>query len=308
VSFIEQQQLKDELSSLSLFIDSNIIAIDNIALGSSHLCYKVSTLTSTYFVQIIQQRVSQQAFHSFDFLVHVYQLGIAPKPLFSDQRYFITEFIEGVNLAQHAISTDDKVDITLPSLIKLHQSSFKNLPKLDFVARINELIMAAQLTAQQKRKIHPFVRLFKENNNSLKKGLLVPCHGDVNFANVLLNSNQPKDTVPGLLIDFEYVGLAELEFDLAMFIAINDLIAGQAVENVILKIAKQYQALSPYKLQPCVDKITNYLLLCFLMNGLWYQAKAIKDSSELMSKLAIEQFEQLDCLHLLTDALVQKMR
>jgi thiamine kinase-like enzyme len=87
----------------------------------------------------------------------------------------------------------------------------------------------------------------------------VVCHGDLNFTNVLHDNDNTA-----WLIDFECAQLAPPEFDLAMFIAVNN-IATQDITHIIAK----YCALMPTcRLNSSL--LHYYLLFSHLINGLWY--------------------------------------
>ena len=120
----------------------------------------------------------------------------------------------------------------------------------------------------------------------------VVCHGDLNFTNILHDNDNTA-----WLIDFECAQLAPPEFDLAMFIAVNN-IATQDITHIIA----EYSALMPTS-RLNKSLLHYYLLFSLLINGLWYLStmKPIDitkmENTEVENKvygLAIEQWSTFD--------------
>ena len=130
---------------------------------------------------------------------------------------------------------------------------------------------------------------------------LTLCHGDLNFNNLIVDQLSS-----GRLIDFESACLAEVEFDLAMLVAVNLLtdidlnhLVSQYREsrrNILLtnqSIKCQYQESDDVA---STKKVTRYLFFCYLINGLWY---LLEDNQlDVQSQLAYakQQFTQLQKL------------
>ena len=110
------------------------------------------------------------------------------------------------------------------------------------------------------------------------------CHGDINFTNILIDNKQRS-----WLIDFECAQLAPVEFDLAMFIAVNNIATDQVSELV-----NHYRKLVP-TYQPNEQLLTYYLLFSFYINGLWYfdNINGLEAGNELPA-LAIKQWSAFD--------------
>lgn len=105
------------------------------------------------------------------------------------------------------------------------------------------------------------------------------CHGDINWHNVIVDQNeQPK------LIDFECAVFAPFEYDIAMYIAINDV-----TQSELTEVLTWYRVNKPCSTKCAVslptlnnELIQYYLTSCYLLNGLWYlcQAQKLKGSTK----------------------------
>ena len=135
---------------------------------------------------------------------------------------------------------------------------------------------------------------------------LVLCHGDLNDENIRLSAEfEPSQlTEKTWLVDFECSSLAEAEYDVAMFLAINQL----SVSNID-EVVYRYKQHSTRPLNR--EKIRNYLACCYLINGLWYlemgseskQAKAFKEKARqqfvFFDQLALAEEKVVALLNLL---------
>ena len=106
----------------------------------------------------------------------------------------------------------------------------------------------------------------------------------MNLTNILLDNEQRP-----WLIDFECAHIAPGEFDLAMFIAINNL-----TSQHITQIVAEYMSLVP-SYRPNVDLLNYYILYSFYINGLWYFDNIDSlDPDNAMYALGIEQWSAFD--------------
>ena len=122
----------------------------------------------------------------------------------------------------------------------------------------------------------------------------VMCHGDVNFSNIIIDQHSKP-----WLIDFECAAIGNVEFDIAMFIAINHL-----PDNYLEYIFDCYQKHNNVSISHSL--VQSYLACCYLINGLWYQGKSndIESGSNYLM-LANKQYKQFDLLNLSKKKLVK---
>ena len=222
---------------------------------------------------------------------------LTAKLYYVDNRILVSEFLTGQLLAETNLNTSEKLDWALQLSAKLHHLPVDNLQqvkRLNPIALITSFELAlsnkrATLSEQQqyclswcKNQLLPQLAVLPSSNSKLRL-----CHGDLNFYNLIIG----KDNGKGYLIDFESACLAEIEFELAMLIAINlldEVSAVQLVENY-QKHCQSNTELSPIK-------VTRYLFLSFLINGLWYLLADNQLSQEKQLQLAEQQFWRLEKL------------
>jgi thiamine kinase-like enzyme len=149
----------------------------------------------------------------------------------------------------------------------------------------NELATELSLIANRLNKlIAPLVQSIVQSSSTN----IVCCHSDINFSNVLIDANQQL-----WLIDFEYACEAPAEFDIAMFMAIN---------NIPLTLFDEVIGLYEDKADASIDKLlcNYYLAFSYLINGLWYvnqsQLKETSGSPDFIA-LTKEQWQSFDNLH-----------
>lgn len=273
------KQLYSLIKTLPCFDDS--VVIEKIEAGQSSECFKVSTSNNEtpikkYFVKYNadedlfdnELKVSKQAS----------VIGLSPRVVYSDKNWLINEFIEGTTLDYCVSTPKEKISIALNLILKCHVLK-ASVPVLDIKAIINNIMLNDQFSSKQRK----YIQLILNKLPLIKVTELSVCHGDVNFSNIIVD----KDNA--WLIDFECSCLAEKEFELAMFFAIN-----------LLNEDEQVYALNSYKQLNRVenvdtDKLSSYLLYSYLINGLWYIEKT-KDNKLPILQVEIfynQAFEQL---------------
>ena len=263
------------------------INIAQIAAGHSHECYKVTSDGKTFFAKCFS-RHSITANAEVNASLVAAKQGIAPKVIYYDENWLVSSFIE-----QSIQETQQKIEAGLVLMTKLHQTQVA-LPTLDIVKTINDLSQRGLLTKTQLSLIS---MVTEKLSSILIVKELVPCHGDINFSNLLITGQSRY------LVDFECACLADREFDIAMLIAINQLDI-----TCLDDICQAYGKLSLFTDMPDNDLVMRYLLFCFLINGLWFLVRAKQNNDESLSFLAFEQFQGFDLLKFVPEQLSVEMR
>lgn len=239
--------MKDALSALPCFTQVENISI--ITSGLSQHCFKVNADNKVYFAKTINDtaEVSVAACAS--------ESGLSPNVIYHDQHWLITNYIDADNLALSTLSADDKVKYALKLMVQCHQL---NVTPAELSAKdiIKSLLNNQHYPTLQKKAFLSFADFICPPFNNSENG--VCCHGDLNFSNVLMNKAQRT-----LLVDYECACIAPLEYDLAMFIAVNSL-----TSNEITITIKQYERQSAVYVD--LTLLNNYLLFCYFINALWY--------------------------------------
>ncbi|MDN3651539.1 phosphotransferase [Thalassotalea ponticola] len=188
---------------------------------------------------------------------------LAPKIYYHNfqEGVVISEFIDGVNLNRSQLSVEQKVSATVAQVARLHRLNCQLSP-LDIPELTEQLALSARGGLRRINKTLGDVttratQLVSTLDNQVHRW--VSCHGDLNFNNVL-------STDRFCLIDFDCAVSAEPEWDIAMMIAINDL-----PQKYIVASCHCYNQ-QKLPIQPTVtaEKVTRYLDICRLINGLWF--------------------------------------
>jgi len=259
-----------EIQDLSLLTD-----------GFSHTCFKVITATNVFFVKKLNTATADGEANAS---LACAEQGISPHIVYLDKQWLITEFIDGSSLADAKINVDSKTVIALKLLASCNKlvasEYYRAIPLLDTSQSVNALLINPTLVLAPHLDV--LDKLTHSLTDSIKslicktQALNVLCHGDVNFTNVILGKDQRS-----WLIDFECAHKAPVEFDLAMFIAVNDIPINQ-LKNVIYS----YTTLVP-SISINLDLLHHYLLYSFYINGLWYLDNNLQS-------LAISQWSAFD--------------
>ncbi|MEW6995401.1 phosphotransferase [Colwelliaceae bacterium MEBiC 14330] len=299
--------LLNELKSLPCFTD--IQSIELITEGLSQTAIKVTTTSQIFFAKKLKQATANTEIACALLcanLANKYHLEqgiteqLAPQVIYHDRKWLVTDFINGLPLADKNIGNHPKITIALKLMAKLHQLPItlasQPIPPLNPIATINDLV--TQLPASLSSYGNILMIISKSLSTNIESIIAqtktgnVICHGDINFSNILQdNCNR------AWLIDFECAQLAPAEFELAMFIAVNN-IAKQDITDLVA----QYQTLVPTcKLKSSL--LSHYVVYSFFINGLWYlsnikpTANTEIENTEVenrMRGLAIEQWSAFD--------------
>ncbi len=275
------------LKSLSCFAE--VLDVSMLVDGMSHTCSKVTTSSQSYFVKKLNNETAEEEVVSSRLSA---KHGLSPKVIYYDETWLVTEYIDSITVDKAEFRTDKCITTSLTLMAKLHQllpqlktGAISNLDTLKSVQRLftnpvslpsRQRTILADITDILTSKIEAEQKLSGTEN--------VLCHGDINYSNILFDKTQQP-----WLIDFECSHLAPVEFDLSMFIAVNN-IPTHLVDNILTC----YTGLvSNYR--PNQTLITYYLLYSFFINGLWYldNTNDSKGNNHLRS-LAIEQWSAFD--------------
>ncbi|MDG1752502.1 MAG: phosphotransferase [Thalassotalea sp.] len=279
--------------------DGHICAIERVFLGLSHHCFIVTAVnfdsqkSAKYFVKLLshhssteknERLVAQSAATS----------QISPNVIYHTQDWLITEYIEGYTLFENHYSVDKKIAVAMKLLHKFHQlSPIEQVTSLSLKLLIDEQIRINEFTHTQQtflahlnQKITTFEQVAEP----------VICHGDLNFSNMIIDKQKKA-----WLVDYECTSIGCAEYDVAMFIAINNL-----SNHDYSHIFQCYQGKSNKTLN--LELIQSYLACCYLINGLWYQEKSKKEiESDQYIELAYQQYHQFDLLNLNENKLVNML-
>ncbi|WP_019030160.1 phosphotransferase [Colwellia piezophila] len=285
----------NSLKSLPCFTE--IQAISLLANGLSQTAIKVTTASQVFFAKKLNDEtahteVSCALFFTRKGTEQDTKQPLSPSVIYHDQRWLVTEFINGITLAESQLNNELKTSAALVLMAKLHQlptAAFKQaIAPLDPTQSVKYLLTnPSPFLAQHRRLLDKVTKSLSSHiNRSIEsaKSPSVLCHGDINFTNILLDVEQGT-----WLIDFECAHLAPVEFDLAMFIAINNIADGKIAEviNDYGKLVASYQ--------PNKQLLYYFILYSFYINGLWYFDNINElESDNLLYTLAIEQWSAFD--------------
>jgi len=302
------QQLAAELVAQLRTLDffNNIEEISQINSGLSGHCFKVQTQQRLYFAKSLQH--SHAAHIELQLHQQAAKEGLSPAICYRDQNWLITDFNQGDELSKAELSLEDKLGIAVELMFQFHQLPSEQLTeclsRLDITKTINDLLETNLYSSSQ-------IDLITQIGQQLADNLIVEyttfCHGDINFTNVLVAQNTQLiyDKKVHFLIDFECACLADVEYDIAMLLAINT-IDKQYHQLTI----DRYKALSKndknMKIPP--KKVTRYLCFCYLINGLWFYNKFKQKQDNNMLFCATTQFNLFDQLGIFKVNLSQQMR
>lgn len=278
--------MTSQLRQLSCF--NNITHITRITTGMSNECYKVNADGQEYFAKTLS--ANNEAAIS---LLAAKQ-GISPPVFFHNQQWLITQFMLGENLADSTKNQAKKINIAVQLMAQCHQLPATKSP-MSALHIASDLIKQVQLPLPQQQQLNSIIKQLSTTLTANHK--LVCCHGDMNFSNVLLDTQQHA-----WLVDFECAYVAAAEFDVAMLVAINNLDV-----STLTPLITAYQQANP---QVVLNQslLQQYLLFSYLINGLWYfqkfQQTAVSShathNKATYKQLALQQWQQFDDLALPT--------
>jgi len=292
-----QIELINELKALPCF--DEIETIDLLVNGLSQTSMKVTTKSRLYFAKKLNNDTanvevtcallcSQKA--SENDLTH----QLSPTVLYHDKQWLVTAFISGEPLIDISIDIDVKYSVALKLMANLHQFSTarieRPIPELDTNLSVARLLSKPiPLLAQNRHILDSVDRSLTSVIDQIilaSGSSSVLCHGDMNYTNILIDNIQKP-----WLIDFECAHKAPVEFDLAMFVAVNN-VPIERLDDLLTDYRKLNQA------HDCnIELLKYYIAFSFYINGLWYLDNKSKDkkSEVLFHELAVAQWTSFDC-------------
>ena len=243
-----------------------------ISAGLSSHCYQVFADKQYYFVKKVI--MTNEITVAKDAALN----ELSPKVIYHDNQWLITEYIGSENLLNHHKKLNEKIAISTKLMARCHQ--LKTQIDLFKPAKvIDDLINKSPSAIQESKELFVLIKSITAQLNL--KNNLVCCHGDINFSNILINKENST-----WLVDFECVTLAPAEYDLAMFIAVNNL-----ARDKISRVVEHYQSDSILIIDE--SRLHNYLHYCYLINALWYTNAAMNNASSELKQLAQQQWNKL---------------
>jgi thiamine kinase-like enzyme len=287
-----------EISCLPCFIDGHC-EVSALIKGESHLCFKVTFskggVKNHYFVKSLNEHQLTSSAEVNSHLVAA-ENGLAPTVIFYSSLWLVSEFIEGYSLNQFCANhpkfpLSSKVTLAMYLMAKSHllKASTEHLV-INVVELLTGLVNVKIYTKQQKLELLKIIKTITSFQSSNKK--LVLCHGDLNDENIRLSADFEASqlTEKIWLVDFECSSLAEAEYDVAMYLAINQL----SLSNID-EVVGSYQQYSALQLNH--EKVRDYLACCYLINGLWYlEAGSESEQAKAFAAKAGQQFLIFDQL------------
>jgi thiamine kinase-like enzyme len=286
------------IKALTCF-DGYICSIEQVYLGLSHHCFIVTAVnyssqkSTKYFVKLLSMHCATEKNERL--VAQSSALSkLSPKVIFHSKDWLVTEYIEGYSLLENNYSLEDKISVAMKLLYEFHQlSPIEQVSSLSLKLLIDIQIQVAIFTKEQQIFL---TNLNQEITTFEQLAEPVICHGDLNFSNILIDK-QAK----AWLVDYECTSVGCAEYDIAMFIAINNL-----SNDHISYIFQCYQGKSKRTIRP--ELVQSYLACCYLINGLWYQeqSKKVVESDQYID-FAYQQYRQFDRLNLSESKLVEKL-
>ncbi|NQZ87280.1 MAG: phosphotransferase [Colwellia sp.] len=302
----KSNNIVEKVKALPCFVN-NPCEVEPLTGGESHACFKVTVSKKvsekSYFVKSLAgHQETAKAEVSVNLLAA--EAGLAPEIIYHSSLWLVCEFIHGKSLAKFTaektpVPANDKIMIAMNLMVKIHQLQHPhNCP----VLVIQELLLslAADIKTNHLQQVFLNETIKKITPHQSTLNHLVLCHGDVNYENIRLSDSFNKDCLleKNWLVDYECSCLAEAEYDIAMFIAINAL--GTEEIDVVIQHYQQYANLDINK-----EKVRAYLTCCYLINGLWYFKLAIdNEKNQTIRQKSRQQFVFFDQLVFFTDKAV----
>lgn len=240
--------MKNALNALTCF--SRVEHISEITSGASQHCFKINADNNVFFAKTIHNDIEPKIALSAAIK------KLSPSVIYSDEHWLVTEFINANNLAETMRSGREKVNHAIKLMGRCHQLNEKPAELIPSTI-MNNLIAQSHLSTQKNNELLLLAESILPSLSYAQN--LVCCHGDVNFSNILIDQKHST-----WLVDYECASSAPREYDLAMFIAVNNI-----NENKIPYIIEQYEQ------QFCsvnidINLLNNYLAFSYFINSLWY--------------------------------------
>ena len=242
--------------------------------------------------------------------------NLTPKLVANIGALLIYEFVEHQILADINVCLEKKIETTTNRVALFHQLNKQNIQRLNIKQTTRDLLASCQFPHRLNSSLKQYIDQLPLSNNDEREVL---CHGDLNFANIIKplhieerdNGEESSTTVNEctfLLIDFESSCVAHPAFDIAMCIAINRLDRTIALSSLIDIFLNNLRRFNKSLYGFSYEMVMRYLPYCYLINSLWYFAKAKQRRSSVHRDLAMAQIEGLTACFKLSQDLVHEMR
>lgn len=241
--------MTSSLKELACF--NRIDAIKPINSGLSSQCYQVNADDKVFFAKKITTKNESIA------STLAAKKYFSPRVILHTPQWLITEYIESENLSLSPLPVDKKISISMELMAQCHQLNVK-VDKLepDFITR--DLIDKPSYSIQEQEELIIQAKGVLPPLNLTKN--LVCCHGDLNFSNVIIDQKNKA-----WLVDYECICIAPVEYDLAMFIAVNHI-----SQSKINSIISHYEKLSPLVIVN-TQLLNSFIIFSHFINALWYK-------------------------------------
>ena len=253
----EHKPLIKDLCLLPCFANRSINSVAVIDSGLSQSCFRVQVGEHQYFAKHITSSTTEILANKL-----AADSGVAPKLIYAEGDWLISEFLSGELLGNSQLSEDEQLTVILSLLTKCHRLPFSSnnltsqitnsksantlanhsasvLPRLEIEQIISQLFL--QLSNQQPDILNQQMSLTEINclmttaesvlqelaqiREEVGQSNEVFCHGDANFSNVIKLENSTTDDADFRyqLIDFECACVAPIEYELGMMMAVNEI-------------------------------------------------------------------------------------
>ena len=253
----EHKPLIKDLCLLPCFANRSINSVAVIDSGLSQSCFRVQVGEHQYFAKHITSGTTEILANKL-----AADSGVAPKLIYAEGDWLISEFLSGELLGNGQLSEDEQLTVILSLLTKCHRLPFSSnnltsqitnsksantlanhsasvLPRLEIEQTISQLFQ--ELSNQQPDILNQQMSLTEINclmttaesvlqelaqiREEVGQSNEVFCHGDANFSNVIKLENSTTDDADFRyqLIDFECACVAPIEYELGMMMAVNEI-------------------------------------------------------------------------------------
>jgi len=305
------KSLTQQLYQLACF--SHIKQIFQINSGLSSISFKVQTQQDIYVAKYLGGIGQDENNHNNSIVnKEIYcneffaQHNLTPSVIYADQHWLVSNFISGGELNDSTLCLNDKLNVAVDLMQKLHCLKLE-LPVLNIVSVISQLLAQGTYQAPQINLINQIAEYLSLTINVAGN---VICHGDINFSNILIsNTATSSQAIKYYLIDFECACLADIEYDIAMLLAINnpDKAYYQAVVHMYESTYNNHGN-NPKSINIDMVLVMRYLAFSHVIDGLWCYNKYEKNNDATMYQLALKQFSLFDQLDIFAVSLGEKMR
>lgn len=299
MSLSAYKQLCEQIKQLPCFkcFSAEFIKIQRIEAGQSSLCFDVTLEGSLRSNEKAHAREVHKYFVKYDNNASFFEneleaskaasrVGLSPKVVYANKHWLVNEFIEAETLDNTIPDIKSRINVALNLMVRCHKLHAP-VPTLNIKKITSQLIASDNVSSSQKQFLNALL-----NNlpviDEIPHDKHVLCHGDINFSNIMTVNNK------AWLIDFECTCLADKEFDIAMFFAINQLDTEQQIYTL-----NCYEQINNTGHLIDKSKLHGYLLYSYLINGLWYFDKVINTAESKNThfyQLAFKQFNLFDKL------------